>query len=66
MSAHTVPAVYQHRTLRAVCVRAEISDEDVWLPLSRVTIAPPDPLMRGEAITVTGPATLLREKGLME
>ena len=60
-----VAVLYQHRTLRAVCVRQTIDGEDLWFPLSQVEIYPADPMMRGEAITLTGPAALLKSKGIV-
>lgn len=55
---------YQTRTRLAVCVRVdEESDEDVWIPLSRCEIDPPDP-ERGDAVTLTAPEGVLAEKGL--
>lgn len=68
----TVAAIYQTRTLRAVCVRQVEDGPDVWLPLSEITLedgigtlfagTPPS---RGELVSVTAPEWLLLEKGLL-
>ncbi|SFI35962.1 hypothetical protein [Albimonas pacifica] len=60
-----VEVLFQIRTLRAVCVRADEDADDVWLPLSSITLDPPEPLMRGQRITVRAPEALLIEKGLV-
>ncbi|MEC9432130.1 MAG: hypothetical protein VYD87_04405 [Pseudomonadota bacterium] len=59
-----VSVLYQHRTLRAVCVRQTLDGDDIWFPLSQVEVYPAEPLMRGEAVTLTAPLRLLTEKGL--
>ena len=56
---------FQTRTILAVCVHAEGSDEDIWLPLSQVDLDPPDPLMRGEEVTLHADARVLKQKGLI-
>ena len=60
-----VETIYQARTDRAVCVRAdEGSEADVWLPLSEVEIDAPSGLFRGAVVTITAPQWLLEDKGL--
>lgn len=69
---HTVAAIYQTRTERAVCVRQVEDGPDIWLPRSEATIAdgigsmfagiPP---ARGEVVAVTAPEWLLTEKGML-
>lgn len=65
MSRASATVRFQTRTILAVCVHAERSDEDVWLPLSQVDLDPPAPLMRGEEITVYADERVLKQKGLL-
>lgn len=60
-----IELVFQCRTERAICVRAEGSKEDIWLPLSQVEVEPQEGLVRGSLVMITAPQGLLEEKGLV-
>ena len=62
-----VEVIYQTETDRAVCVREDDGDDDIWLPLSQVEIERKDggELRRGCVAVLTGPEWLLTDKGLL-
>ena len=57
--------IYQTQTDRAVCVREDEDGEDVWLPLSQVSLDELTEPDRGDAITIVGPQWLFEAKGLL-
>lgn len=67
---HDIDVIFQHRTERAVCIRAVEDGPDIWIPLSQCEIAPKDAdllggLARGRVATLTAPERVLNEKGLL-
>lgn len=58
-----IEVIYRHHTERGLCVRADETSQDVWLPLSMVEVE--GDKVRGRKITVTGPQSLFEEKGLV-
>lgn len=58
-----IEVVFQTRTERAICIRADEGCEDVWLPLSMVEIE--GHLQRGSIITISAEQSYLEEKGLV-
>lgn len=58
-----IEVIYRHHTERGLCVRADETSEDVWLPSSMVEVE--GDKVRGRKIKVTGPQSLFEEKGLV-
>lgn len=59
------PVLFERRTRFALGVRKTLDSDLAWLPISKATMDPPDPLMANQPVTVRAPEWLLKEKGLI-
>lgn len=58
-------AIYQTRTAKAICVKADDNGEDIWLPRSLVASIYPENPDRGDTVEVYAPQWLLEREGLV-
>lgn len=67
---HDIEVIFQTATDRAICVRQQGDERDIWIPLSLCEIDGDlsDPFrrpQRGDTVTLTASERVLTEKGLV-